>query len=78
LYALGSGTGCSVAGKIEITPLVMPLQISHFIFQVLWWVIFKAFFFFLLAIVSLPLYIAYGHFVISDLRKMMMFHLLSL
>lgn len=40
-----SWTGCSVAEKIEITLLVMPLQISHFIFQVLWRVIFKALFF---------------------------------
>lgn len=40
-----SWTGCSVAGQIEITPLVMPPQISHFIFQVLWWVILKALFF---------------------------------
>lgn len=42
---LGSWTGYSVAGKIEITPLVIALQISHFIFQVLWWVIFKALYF---------------------------------
>lgn len=43
---LSSWTGYSVAGKIEITPLVIPLQISHFIFQVLWWVIFKALYFY--------------------------------
>lgn len=52
LYVLGSWTGRSVAGKIEITPLVMPLKISHSIFHVLWWVIFKAVLIYLLFLAS--------------------------